>query len=75
MEKLQYKNDPTDSYEDAPTELEDALQDAWKEKTAKWRAERRIDDKNLAIDYLIELYSTLDGKEYLVNSLKLIKEL
>lgn len=64
-----------ESEQEQPTELEEALQEAWKQKTAKWRVEERLEAKNKAVQSLIDMYKTMDSKEYIINELTKIIEL
>lgn len=64
-----------ESKQEQPTELEEALQEAWKQKTAKWRVEERLEAKNLRLAIIINVLETMDGKDYLINELKKVIEL
>jgi len=61
--------------EQQPTELEEALQDAWKQKTAKWRAERKIENATDKLNLLLDFANATDNS-YLQNKInEIINEL
>lgn len=57
------------------SELEEALQEAWKQKTAKWRVEERLEAKDKALKELLEEMNSTEQLTYYINKLTKIIEL
>jgi hypothetical protein len=54
-------------------ELEEALQDAWKQKTAKFRLEEKIEKANVQLQFMIDMFSGMGDKDFYVTKLTEIK--
>jgi hypothetical protein len=70
-----YKNDPTDTCENAPSELEIAEQKYWNEFLKRQDLEIKIYKKDEALKILVNVFKTMAGKDYIVNELTKIIEL
>ncbi len=57
------------------SELEEELQEAWKQKTAKWRVEERLEAKDKALKELLEVLKSTNELNYYINQITKIIEL